>query len=152
MKLVIDADACPVVKLAIAIAKEFALETLLVCDDAHEMHREGAQTVTVLRGADSADFRLVNLLALGDVVVTQDYGLAAMCLAKGAKAIHQNGWVYSSHNMEGLLEQRHMARKIRQGGGRTKGPPKRTAAEDQAFAAGLRQLLAAALTGQSDML
>lgn len=77
-RLLIDADACPVVEIALREAKARGVEVLLVCDDAHEMRREGARTVTVARGANSADLRLVNLLKPGDIVVTQDYGLAAL--------------------------------------------------------------------------
>lgn len=152
MRLLIDADACPVTGLAMGIAKEFGIWVTLVCDDAHEMHREGAETITVLRGEDSADFRLVNLLCAGDVVVTQDYGLAAMCLARGAHAISQNGLHYTGENIDGLLGQRHVTRKLRRAGGRTKGPPKRTAEQDKAFAAALRELFATALTAPSDVL
>lgn len=84
-RLLIDADACPVVEIALRVARARGVEVLLVCDDAHEMRREGARTVTVARGADSADLRLVNLLEPGDIVVTQDYGLAALCLARAAR-------------------------------------------------------------------
>ena len=84
-KLWIDADACPVVDIAIRTARAHHMEVTLVCDDAHHMMREGASTITVLRGADSADLKLVNLLRKGDVVITQDYGLASLILAKKAK-------------------------------------------------------------------
>ena len=142
MKIFIDADACPVTDIAIKIAKENGIEVTLVCDFAHEMQREGAKTVTVMRGADSADFRLVNLLSPGDIVITQDYGLAAMCMAKGARGLNQNGLEYTRENIDGLLWQRHEARKFRQSGGRTKGPSKRKEEQNQQFAAALRQLLA----------
>ena len=102
MALVIDADACPVTDIAIRIAAARGVEVTLVCDDAHEMRREDARTVTVSRGADSADFALVNLLRPGDIVVTQDYGLAAMCLSRGARALHQDGWEYTAQNIDGL--------------------------------------------------
>lgn len=78
-RLLIDADACPVVEIALRAARARGVEVLLVCDDAHEMRREGARTVTVARGADSADLRLVNLLEPGDIVVTQDYGPGQRC-------------------------------------------------------------------------
>jgi uncharacterized protein YaiI (UPF0178 family) len=147
-RLLIDADACPVTEIALVIARERGVPVVLVCDDAHQMRREGAETITVLGGADSVDFRLVNLLTPGDIVVTQDYGLAAMCLARGAKALHQDGWFYTAGNIDGLLMKRHAARRFRQAGGRTKGPPKRTQAQDQAFAQALRD----ALTDKVDML
>ena len=122
-RLLIDADACPVVEIALRAARARGVEVLLVCDDAHEMRREGARTVTVARGADSADLRLVNLLEPGDIVVTQDYGLAALCLARAARVLDQNGRVYDESNIDALLSMRHLAAKARRAGGRMKGPP-----------------------------
>lgn len=141
MKLWIDADACPVVDLAIDIASRAGVPVTLVCDDAHVMNRPGADTITVMRGADSADLRLVNLLSPGDAAVTQDYGLAALCLARGALALDQNGRIYDESNMDALLAMRHVSAKIRRGGGRLRGPRKRTPEQDRAFAQSLRDLL-----------
>lgn len=141
MQLWIDADACPVVNLAIRIAGERNVPVTLVCDDAHWMQREGAKTITVSRGADSADLVLVNLLKPGDAVVTQDYGLAALCLARGATALDQNGRIYTNDNIDSLLGIRHVAAKVRRGGGRMKGPPKRTKEQDQLFEQALKQVL-----------
>ena len=90
MKLLVDADGCPVVDIAVRLAREYGAECLILCDTAHEFRKEGATTITVSKGADSVDFALVNLVQKGDVVVTQDYGLAAMCLARGAVPVHQN--------------------------------------------------------------
>ena len=142
MQLWIDADACPVVNLAIRIAGERKIPVTLVCDDAHWMQREGAKTITVSRGADSADLMLVNLLQPGDAVVTQDYGLAALCLARGATALDQNGRIYTNDNIDSLLGMRYVAAKVRRGGGRLKGPPKRTKEQDQRFEQALKQVLA----------
>lgn len=141
MQLWIDADACPVVNLAIRIASSHGVPVTLVCDDAHWMQREGAHTITVSRGADSADLALVNLLKKNDLVVTQDYGLAALCLARGAKALDQNGRIYDEDNIDSLLGMRHVSAKIRRAGGRTKGPPKREKGQDEAFAEKLERLL-----------
>lgn len=140
----IDADGCPVVGIAIACAGSVGVPITLVCDTAHELDREGARTVTVAKGADSVDFALVNLIKPGDIVVTQDYGLAAMALAKRAAALNQNGLVYTADNIDALLLARHTARKIRMGGGRLRGPAKRERAQDTAFLAALSQLLAQA--------
>ena len=141
MQLWIDADACPVVEEAIRVAQRHGVAVTLVCDDAHHMQREGARTITVSRGADSADLMLVNLLSRGDAVVTQDYGLAALCLARGAKPLDQNGRVYDENNIDSLLGMRHVAKKIRRGGGRLKGPPKRTQEQDECFERALDRLL-----------
>ncbi len=137
MKILIDADGCPVVDITLACARQRELPVLLICDSAHEFQREGAQTITVSKGADSADFRLVNMINKGDIVITQDYGLAAMALAKQAYVLHQNGMRYSDENIDSLLLARHTARKIRRSGGRLKGPAKRTREQDDAFRAAL---------------
>ena len=141
MKLLIDADGCPVVDIAVRIARQHNIECLILCDTAHEFNKEGARTITVSKGADSVDFALVNLVQKGDVVVTQDYGLAAMCLARGAVPLNQNGMVYTGDNIDALLHQRHAAQKIRRGGGRLKGPGKRGAEQDKTFAGALEEIL-----------
>jgi uncharacterized protein len=140
-KLLIDADGCPVVDLTITIAKRFQLPVLLLCDTAHDMQREGAETITVSKGADAVDFVLVNRVKKGDVVVTQDYGLAAMVLAKQGYPIDQNGRIYSEENIDQLLHGRHVAKKIRQGGGRLKGPKKRRPEDNKNFEKNLSGLL-----------
>ena len=141
MKILIDADACPVVDIALGCAGKRNIEVLLICDSAHEMRREGATTITVSKGADSADFHLVNRIQPGDVVITQDYGLAAMALAKQAIVLNQNGMQYTNDNIDALLLSRHTARKIRMGGGRLKGPAKRTKAQDDDFKQALCAIL-----------
>lgn len=133
MKLVIDADGCPVVALAVKTAEKYGVRCVLVCDTAHTFSNVPAEIITVSQGADSADFRIVNLLDAGDIVVTQDYGLAAMCLAKNATALNQSGLIYSEKNMDELLLSRHIHKKVRRAGGRMKGPKKRTKQQDEAF-------------------
>lgn len=133
MKLVIDADGCPVVALAVKTAEKYGVRCVLVCDTAHTFSNISAEIITVSQGADNADFRIVNFLNAGDIVVTQDYGLAAMCLAKKATALNQNGLIYSEKNMDELLLSRHIHKKVRRAGGRMKGPKKRTKQQDEAF-------------------
>lgn len=140
MKLVIDADGCPVVALAVKTAEKYGVRCVLVCDTAHTFSNVPAEIITVSQGADSADFRIVNLLDAGDIVVTQDYGLAAMCLAKNATALNQNGLIYSEKNMDDLLLSRHIHKKVRRAGGRMKGPKKRTKQQDEAFEKALTAL------------
>ena len=139
--ILVDADGCPVINETIDIAKEFDLPCLLICDTAHEMHRDGAETITVSKGADAVDFVLVNRIKKGDIVVTQDYGLAAMALAKRGRPIDQNGRWYTDHNIDQLLDSRHFAQKVRQAGGRLKGPKKRSAEQNEAFQKSLIQLI-----------
>ena len=103
MKIIIDADACPVVDITVNIAKERGIACIIVCDNTHSIEKDGAETVVVDKGADSADCRIANLTEKGDVIVTQDYGLAALVLGKGAKALNQNGLIYTDSNIENLL-------------------------------------------------
>lgn len=142
MRILIDADGCPVVDIAVRLAKEFQTECRILCDTSHVFEKEGAVTLTYSKGADSVDFALVNMVRGGDIVVTQDYGLAAMCLARSAVPLSQDGMIYSDNNIDGLLLARHTARKIRNAGGRLKGPAKRAPAQDKAFEEKLRVLLA----------
>lgn len=141
MRILIDADGCPVVRIAVDCAKRHGLEAIIVCDCAHQFDIPGVQIITVTKGADSADFRIVNLISAGDIAITQDYGLAAMCLARKAKVLNQNGLIYDDSNIDSLLLARHTARKIRNSGGRLKGPSKRTKEQDQAFLQALESLI-----------
>lgn len=143
MKILIDADGCPVVDLTVRLAEKYGIECTILCDTSHEFNREGAKTVVVEKGADSVDFRIVNLVGEGDIVVTQDYGLAAMCLARKAIPVSQNGMVYTDKNIDQLLFTRYVSKKIRKAGGRMKGPSKRTPEPDKAFAAALEKLIQA---------
>jgi len=141
MRILIDADGCPVVDITISLARAAKVVVWLICDTSHVFERDGAYTVTVSKGADSADFALVNMIEPNDIVVTQDYGLAAMALARRAKVLNQNGMRYTEDNIDSLLLARHTARKIRMGGGRLKGPAKRTKDQDDTFMVELQSLL-----------
>ena len=141
MKIFIDADGCSVVDITVRIAKKYSLECFIICDTAHEFQKDGAKTVVVEKGADSVDFRLVNLVSAGDIVVTQDYGLAAMCLARKAVPLSQNGLVFTDKNIDELLFSRYVSKKIRNAGGRLKGPSKRTDEQDKRFEEVLEKLI-----------
>lgn len=141
MRIIVDADGCPVVSEVIESGQKLSLPVLLICDTAHVMEREGAETLTVSKGADAVDFVLVNQMNKGDVVVTQDYGLAAMVLARGGYVMDQNGHEYTNDNILGMLERRHVAKKIRQAGGRMKGPKKRSKEANAHFQQNFEHLL-----------
>lgn len=141
MKIFIDADGCPVVNIAVETAKKYGIECTIICDTAHSIQRDGAETIIVEKGADSVDFRLVNLVGAGDIAITQDYGLAAMCLSKKAIVLNQDGKQYTEENISGLLEFRAVSAKIRRSGGRTKGLSKRTDQQNKDFEKALVELI-----------
>lgn len=141
MRILIDADGCPVVDTAVRIARKHGIPCIIFCDTAHVFEKDGAETVTVSQGADSVDFALVNRAVSGDIVITQDYGLAAMCLARKTRVVSQNGMIYSDANIDSLLMSRYAAKKIRNAGGRLKGPAKRTSEQDKQFQETLTRLI-----------
>lgn len=141
MKVLIDADGCPVVKQAIQIAKENNIEVAIFCDTSHIINSDYAEVVTVSKGADSVDFALVNKVQRGDIVITQDYGLAAMVLSKGGKAITQNGMIISDSNLGLLLTTRYESKKARMSGAHLKGPKKRSVQNDEEFVKSFKSML-----------
>lgn len=141
MRILIDADGCPVVDIALGIAKSNKLECHIFCDTCHIFEKDGAETHVVPKGADSADFALANFARRGDIVITQDYGLASMSLSRGAICINQDGNEYTEENIDGLLFARHTAKKVRNAGGRIKGPPKRTHDLDLRFSEKLNEIV-----------
>ena len=147
LHILVDADACPVVRQVEEIASRHVLPVMLLCDEHHIIRSDYSQVRYVSAGADAVDIALMNLCRRGDIVITQDYGLASMCLARNARILHQDGWEYTHDNIQALLFQRHTSRKIRAAGGRTKGPSKRTPAQDTAFSRALSNLLQQTVQG-----
>lgn len=143
MKLLIDADACPVVAIAERIAKSHSIPVTLLCDTNHVLHSDYSEVKVIGAGKDAVDFALVNLCQAGDIVVTQDYGVAAMILGKGAHGIHQSGKWYTNDNIDQLLMERHLSGKARRVKSKhhLKGPAKRTPEDDERFAASLEKLI-----------
>ena len=133
MKIIVDADACPVTRIAENVAKRYNIPCTLVCDTSHFLESDYSTVFTVSKGADSADYKIVNLIEKGDIVVTQDYGLAAMCMSRGANAINQNGMIYSNDNIDSLLFMRAASSKARRAGVHMKGPKKRYKSQDIHF-------------------
>lgn len=143
MKILVDADACPVVRIVEEIAKEKGIEVTLLCDTNHVLHSDYSEIKIIGAGMDAVDFALITLCKKGDIVVTQDYGVAAMALGKGAYCIHQSGKWYTNDNIDSLLMERHLNKKARRGSSKhhSKGPKKRTIENDEHFEDSFRRLL-----------
>lgn len=143
MKILVDADACPVVRIVELVAKKENIKCVLFCDTNHVLYSDYSEVKIIGAGADAVDFALLNLCQKGDVVVTQDYGVAAMILGKGAYGIHQSGRYYTNQSIDTLLMERHLAKKARMGKGRhhLKGPAKRTEEDDRRFQKSFEELI-----------
>ena len=141
MQILVDADACPVKQIIVRLAKKYNIPVTMLIDTSHELSDDYSTVITVDKQADSVDFVLMRLLTRDDIVVTQDFGLAAMVIGKGARAINQNGLIFTNDNIDRLLLERHIGQKIRRSGGRTKGPSKRTKDDDVRFESAFDSLL-----------
>ena len=139
----IDADACPVTHIAEEIARRHGIPVTILCDTNHVMYSDYSTVKLIGAGADAVDLALINLCKAGDIVITQDYGVAALALGKGALAVHQSGKCFTDDNIGGLLMDRHLAKKARRSGKHhLKGPAKRTEEDDQRFAESFERLIA----------
>lgn len=143
IKVFVDADACPVVKIVEQTASEFNTPVVLLCDTNHILSSEYSEVIVVDAGSDAVDLALINLCNKGDIVVTQDYGVATLALGKGAYPIHQNGKLYTNENIGGLLMNRHISKKTRMSKSKhhIKGPKKRTKQDDMNFYTAFKKLL-----------
>ena len=139
MKILVDADACPVVRIVEQTAERYKIPVVLLCDTNHVLQSSYSEIKVIGAGADAVDFALVNQCGKGDIVVTQDYGVAAMILGKGAHGIHQSGKWYTNENIDQMLMERHLAKKARMGKGKhhLKGPAKRTEDDDELRVSGV---------------
>ena len=141
MRIIIDGDACPSIPIIEYIAKENNIEVIIFCDINHYIFSDYSTVKVVDSGFQSVDMYVVNTVSNGDVVVTQDYGVAAMCLPKQASVINPKGYIYTNDNIDRLLEERHIAQKIRRGGGRTTNPKKRTKDDEERLIRNLKYLI-----------
>lgn len=143
-RILVDADGCPVTKIVAKVAEEYQIEALFFCDTNHELQVTYGQIKKVASGRDAVDFAIISASKEGDIVITQDYGVAAMALGKKARALHQNGKEYTNDNIDQMLFERHLRQKVRRSGKRIngKGPQKRTPEMDRQFEDKLRSVIA----------
>lgn len=143
MRVFIDADACPVVSIVENISKKYNIPVTLLCDTNHVLTSEYSEVIVVGAGADAADYKLISICHRGDIVVSQDYGVAAMALGKGAFAIHQSGKWYTNDNIDQMLMERHLNKKARRSSHKNyiKGPKKRTEEDDERFTQSFERMI-----------
>lgn len=125
MKIYVDADACPVKDIIISQAANEEIPVILVTSYSHYSNEEqppGVEMIYVDTGAEAADYRIMKLAQKNDIIVTQDYGLASLGLAKGCIVLHHKGFIYTNDNIDQLLQTRYLSAMARKSGKRTKGP------------------------------
>ncbi len=141
LRVIVDADACPKNCLQIIqkLSQTYLYQVITVASFNHQI--QGAHHYIVGNESQAADIMVSNLTKPGDIVVTQDWGLAAIVLAKNAKALSPTGRIFETSTIDLLLEERNILAKYRRSGGRTKGPSKRSIQDDQNFEKNLRRLV-----------
>lgn len=152
MQIYVDADACPVVSIVEEVAEKYRLNVTLLCDTNHILTSDYSEVIVVGAGADAVDYKLISICHKGDIVVSQDYGVAAMALGKGAYAIHQSGKWYTNENIDQMLMERHLNKKARRGSHKNhlKGSKKRTEEDDKRFAQSFEKLVLVARTQEGE--
>ena len=141
MKIIVDGDACPGISIIVNIAKEYGLELIIYCDINHYINVGYGEVRIVDSGFQSVDMKVVNECLNNDIVISQDYGVAAICLGKKASAISPKGYIYTNENIGAMLEQRHLSQKIRRGGGKTPNAKKRSSEDDDRLRKNLLYLI-----------
>lgn len=141
MKIIIDGDACPGISIIENIAEKYSIEVTIYCDYNHFIQSSYSCVKTVDSGFQSVDMYVINEAEINDIIVSQDYGVAAICLGKKCSVISPKGYIYDESNMDRLLEERHLAQKIRRGGGKTSNPKKRTKEDDLRLQNNLKRLI-----------
>ena len=141
MRILIDADGCPVVNETIKVAHKFNLESIIFCDTSHNFDEKNIKVIVVSKGIDAVDFAILNNIEKGYIVITQDYGLASLVLSRNSYAINQSGMVYTNENIDELLYSRYISKKMRNSGARIKGPKKRDKSQDIIFKENLEKLI-----------
>jgi hypothetical protein len=141
VKILVDADACPVKDIIEDIAGYYNLQVIMISNPSHNIRSSYSDIIMVDGGAEAVDIAVANRSKAGDIVVTQDYGLASMVLGKGAAAINPSGKIYTMENIDGLLMQRYLNYKARKVGLKTINPRKRSAKDDQRFTRNFTELI-----------
>jgi len=141
LKTIVDADACPVKDIIEQIAREYQIETILVANLNHMIASDYARIINVDGAPQAADIAIINLASPGDILVTQDYGLAGILLAKGCCVLDHMGKEYTQENIDFLLMRRYLNQKARQAGQRISGPAKRRKIDNQRFGENFRKVI-----------
>jgi Uncharacterized protein conserved in bacteria len=143
MKIIVDADASPVKNEIIQLAGQYTVPVVLVSSIAHysfETYPSYVKILYVEKGADRADFKIVQLAEKGDIIVTQDYGLASLLLPKGCRVVHHMGYEYTTKILN-VYSKIVTSVHLKKSGERTKGPRPFTEANRQNFIVFFNELL-----------
>lgn len=116
MKILIDGDACPVLEIVLNSAKIYDLDALIFADTCHQLRANYGEIIIVDKGSEAVDFAILSKCAPGDIILTNDYGLAALALAKKCFVLNFRGIEYTNDNIDRLLLERYLFKRARSKG------------------------------------
>lgn len=132
MRIIVDGDATPYKNEIFALSSQYQVSMYVYVDYAHLLKEALYQVIECEIGHDSVDMHILSDLQKDDLLITQDYGLAALALGKGVKVLHVSGMEITSQNIDELLLRRYIGAHQRKSGKHVKGPSKMTK-EDQIY-------------------
>lgn len=141
MRIIVDADACPGKSFIEKAAMENNIEVIMFCDLNHVINSNYSSVKYIDSGFQKVDMAVINECRENDIVITQDFGVAAMALGKKAFAIGTKGHIYDNSNIDKLLFERHLSSKIRRAGGKTFSPKKRSSEDDKRLYSNLVKII-----------
>jgi uncharacterized protein YaiI (UPF0178 family) len=141
MRILVDADAAPIKDIVEKVAKEHKIEVQMYIDTSHIYESDYSKVITVSKGRDAADYAIIEAVKQNDIVITNDYPLAALALLKGAKSIGFSGLIYTNDNIEILLSQRQLNQKMRNAGKRGNKIKKRKNKDNEKFEETLKKII-----------
>ena len=142
MRIFVDADACPVKKTIIEIGEKYSIPVYLVLSLSHYSPQDKkVETILIDNIPEAVDIAISNRVVRGDIVITQDYGLASMLISKGCIVLHHTGKRFTKDNIDELIFKRHLASKVRRSGGKIKGPKAFTEKDKNRFKISLEKVI-----------
>lgn len=141
MRIIVDADAMPGIKIIEEVAQKYGVKCILISDTTHNLTSDYSEIITVDKGFQSVDMYLVNIIKENDIVISQDYGVATIALARKCLVVNPKGLLYTDDNIDMMMATRHIATKMRKQNHHLKGPKKRTKEDDERLRKTLESLV-----------
>lgn len=141
--VLVDADACPnqIKKAILEISNFYEYKVFFIASYSHATDQyRNAEWILVDSEPEAVDMYIVNHSIEGNVVITQDHGLASLLVSKGVYVISPRGKRFTDEEMPSLLQSRYYSSKLRRSGHRTKGPSRFTQEDAERFSESFKNI------------
>jgi uncharacterized protein YaiI (UPF0178 family) len=141
IRIFVDADACPVKQEIVQAGTGFHVDIYFIASYAHQSESHSGNWIYVDSFKDQVDFYIYKHVRKGDIVVTQDMGLASLLVKQGVRVLSPRGTILRDEQMDTILYNRYMSAKLRRNGTYTKGPKAFSAEDRKRFLQELKKIL-----------